>query len=574
MIKKIIYLCGLVVFLNATEPTTKNGYWYISDYDTAGVPTAMQLASDTGKSFSSDFFVDLNYNFPESRPVPANNPEYLLETTQSDLVFIDNANVTINFLHEGAGFKNTLAYFVYDTNNKPVTVTDIDQNDIVVAIPNVSYRYSGGNLHSGDSITLVNPRNLYDSNTSNDQIFGDGLSLGWIIAPNNFNKSSFNDGKKYYSIASLNPEFDTTYPDLHQTIAVHGVLLYYDKPSIHPEPLFLLGFEDLNRNTGDDDFNDAMFSLEVSPMSSILRTGILEAKGAIDTDKDGVVDDSDDYPNDPTRVKDVFFPSADNYNTLLFEDMWPRKGDFDFNDVVIDYKFKVTLDKNSIVRDINANFTLRATGASYSNGFAFVLPISTDKIASVTGQSTKMGLSSIIFELNANGTEINLGGSNSVIPVFDNAHNEFNSTNIINTQLEGSLKESIEFNILIQFNDAVAVHYSELGTAPFNPFIVVNKNRSYEVHLINNPATSKVNTSLFYTEDDYSDLSRGKTYITSSGLPWVLEVSDSVEYPIEEVEITEAYSYFDDWAISGGSLWKEWFKDFTGYQNKDKLFRK
>ena len=183
-----------------------------------------------------------------------------------------------------------------------------------------------------------------------------------------------------------------------------------------------------------------------------------------------------------------------------------------------------------------------------------------------------MGLSSIIFELNANGTEINPGGSHSVIPVFDNAHNEFNSTNIINTQLEGSFKESIKFNMLIQFNDAV--HYSELGTAPFNPFIVVNKNRSHEVHLINNPATSEANTSLFNTMDDDSDLSQAKTYITSSGLPWAIEVSNSVEYPIEEVEITEAYSYFDDWAISGGSLWKEWFKDFTGYQNKDKLFRK
>ncbi len=56
-----------------------------------------------------------------------------------------------------------------------------------------------------------------------------------------------------------------------------------------------------------------------------------------------VDDDLDDYPNDPDRATDVYYLISMSPGTLAFEDLWPGKGDYDFNDLVLDYRFKQVL---------------------------------------------------------------------------------------------------------------------------------------------------------------------------------------------------------------------------------------
>ena len=48
-----------------------------------------------------------------------------------------------------------------------------------------------------------------------------------------------------------------------------------------------------------------------------------------DSDGDGVPDDQYDYPNDNTRAFNKFFPS-NGPGTLMFEDLWPFKGDYGY----------------------------------------------------------------------------------------------------------------------------------------------------------------------------------------------------------------------------------------------------
>ena len=70
-----------------------------------------------------------------------------------------------------------------------------------------------------------------------------------------------------------------------------------------------------------------------------------------DTDNDGVIDSQDDYPNDPTAAYSIHTPSDTGWASLAFEDLWPSRGDYDFNDLVIDYRFTEVLNKkNKIVR--------------------------------------------------------------------------------------------------------------------------------------------------------------------------------------------------------------------------------
>nr|NQU89221.1 LruC domain-containing protein [Bacteroidota bacterium] len=93
----------------------------------------------------------------------------------------------------------------------------------------------------------------------------------------------------------------------------------------------------------------------------------------IDSDLDGVPDDEDDYPFDPLRAFDNYFP-AEGYGSLAFEDLYPGKGDYDFNDLVVDYRFQTVTNAGNDVVEIFGDFPVKASGASFDNGFGFSLP--------------------------------------------------------------------------------------------------------------------------------------------------------------------------------------------------------
>ena len=70
----------------------------------------------------------------------------------------------------------------------------------------------------------------------------------------------------------------------------------------------------------------------------------------------------------------VYKPAKNGYGTLMFEDMWPEMGDYDFNDFVINYRAQTTwggsssFGKNSYL-DITISLKLRAMGGSLTTHF-------------------------------------------------------------------------------------------------------------------------------------------------------------------------------------------------------------
>jgi hypothetical protein len=142
-------------------------------------------------------------------------------------------------------------------------------------------------------------------------IFDTGTSIGFFIAANGFNyftgvKSK--SGPYYYSLQDLNPEND---PDLRQ----HAVLLYDEEVAE-----VILGFEDLPRTWGDNDFNDAVFSIKSTPESAIEKDNLTKVPNVNDSDADGVPDEQDEFPNDYRRTYSSYFPSQNGYVTLAYED--------------------------------------------------------------------------------------------------------------------------------------------------------------------------------------------------------------------------------------------------------------
>ncbi|MDX5430392.1 MAG: LruC domain-containing protein [Bacteroidota bacterium] len=97
--------------------------------------------------------------------------------------------------------------------------------------------------------------------------------------------------------------------------------------------------------------------------------GCVPSNAVSDSDGDGVPNNQDDYPNDAALAFNNYMNA--NFSTLMFEDLWPGKGDYDFNDLVVDYRINRITNANNKIVKAEAVVVLRAIGASYTNAFAF-----------------------------------------------------------------------------------------------------------------------------------------------------------------------------------------------------------
>lgn len=289
-----------------------------------------------------------------------------------------------------------------------------------------------------------------------------------------------------------------------------------------------------------------------------------------DTDGDGVADVDDDYPTDPLRAFNNYYPAAGN-GTLAYEDLWPGKGDYDFNDLIIDYRFMtVTSGSNHIVETFGT-FIVKAFGASFENGFGFQLAnnnIAGADIISVTGYDLQEGY----INLGANGIE--QGQAIPTIIVYDNAFNILTHPGSgigVNTDPYAPYIDPDTLNIYMSYAQGTYT-LGELDIPNFNPFIMVGLDRGIEVHLPDYQPTDLADQSVFGTDDDDTNPAIGKYYKTTTNLPWAINIPEPFEYPIEKKDITSVYLKFAEWAESGGQLYQDWYKDEPGYRNSSLIY--
>lgn len=512
---------------------------YLGNFNSIGVPEYL-LEND---EISQDFLDDINATLPEGDELFNTHPEYLDPSNKLNIELNEKADVWVTFVHEGAGFKNVLGFYTYDLDNPPTSPSEIEE--VTVIFPNISYAGSGGGLYAGNKVKL----GIFEANTG----------IGFTIFSNGWNQSSsqVTEGESiFYSNPSFNKEAD---PDIRQ----HTVLIQ----DVYRER-FILAFEDLARdNTGsfhcDQDFNDAVFYVTSSPYEAVIADDIppIDTDDE-DVDDDGIPDTRDDYPNDPDKAFDNFYVGS-----LAYEDLWPGKGDYDFNDIVINYDINQITDASNKVSEINATYTLRAYGATYNNGFGFEMNVDPSKIESVSG----LHITDSYINFNGNSTEA--GQDYATIIVFDDAYTVLphpGSGIGVNTDPDYEYVDPVDVDITISFADPVAI--SSMTTPPFNPFIIADKRRGYEIHLSDFAPTSLAETELFGQYDDDSDLAEERYYKTDKNLPWGIHIAEPFDYPIEKVEIIDAHLKFAEWAQSNGVEYPDWYLDESGYRNDDNIY--
>lgn len=527
---------------SALHPLYKSNilnYSYLSGYNKQGVPNNL-LTRDNVTSGMLSF---INNSLPEGKNVPQYHPSYLKKGLNTDLDVTALADVWVTFIHEGAGYRNSLCYYTYPTDTPPSAYGDIDT--FFVIFPNASFRNSGGGLRSGDKVKIGR--------------FSSGTSIGFACISNGWTGSSVGNG--YFRLFS-----DQNLNNVSQTALKQHSILLWDEAN----KLFYVGCEDIRRDSKncDNDFNDLVFFIKSNPVKAISKENVPPADDGYDSDGDGVSDVLDEFPNDATLAYRNFIPSEGSFGTLSYEDCWPGKGDYDFNDLVLGYQYEQLVDANNKVKKMEARFAIRAIGAHYHHGFGFQLKTSSSNVQSVSGYS----LTENKVSLNSNGTE--QGQNQATFIVFENDFKFMNRSKgqFFNTTSTDAFVNPDTVKLSINFSKALS--NSDLGAVPYNPFIYVGGDRGKEVHLSGYEPTQLADTSYFNTYHDNTKPGQGIYYKTLTGLPYAVHVGTEYEYPLERKSIHKGYLKFTTWASSGGSLFKDWYMVKSGYRDSQKLFKR
>lgn len=297
-------------------------------------------------------------------------------------------------------------------------------------------------------------------------------------------------------------------------------------------------------------FDDSSLPFTHNASSNDRTNGV----SATDTDSDGVIDSLDDYPNDATKAFNNFFPNEISNASVAFEDLYPAKGDYDFNDLTVDYNINLITNSANMVSQIIINCEAVVVEAGMTSGFAMQLPFDDSNISSVTGGVN----SGSIFYKNAKGVENGMPSSAPNILIFDD------SKAIVNPTSGGIYLSDI---ITVTVDLSTPISMAAAGTPPFNPFLIINKVREREVHLPGHSYTNKFNTDYLSAGEDVGD------FKSVDGHPWGLHIPELFEPTSEGTDITDAYHFFQNFAESGGTTNTDWYLDNPGYRDDSKLVK-
>ncbi len=507
----------------------KFSFRLLTGWNANGVPNNLALPRDV---VSSQMINDIWSALPSRVSVATTHPSWLDDNlSRRTLLLTQTADVYVTFLTEGAGYRNTLFYYRYNKNYPPASASAIDS--LFVLYPNASLMNDGGGLITGDRVYLGR--------------FGPDTVIAYGIAANGFNISNATVGAGdwlFYANKNFNPETNT---GLRQ----HMIMLY-DAPS----GKYIMGFEDIIRSaTGcDHDFNDVLFYTTSNPANAISHDSIINLPTSTDTDGDGVLDVDDEYPTDPLRAFNNYYPAKNEKATVAFEDLWPYYGDYDLNDVVIDYNYKIITNAQNAVKDVNGTYTLRASGGQIRNAFAVQFPTTAANVSLLTGAA------------------IEAGQSSAVVKIINDIRSVQSGWNTVPTS---SWSDTVNYAVNFTLNTPIAL--STFGLNEYNPFIwgtSDGKSRSYEIHLPGKLPTALAADSLFGKGDDRTSASNNKYYLSKDNLPWAINIPERFEYPIEKEDIINVHLKFGQWAQSAGAQYPDWYKNLSGYRNASKIYVK
>jgi hypothetical protein len=256
------------------------------------------LAEDTdppeilNQSVDAQLLQTVQTSLPEQSSV---DPSFLNTDYTPYLTLNQSANVSVTFLDEGAGYRNSLGWFTFSDNafdglskgdidldnSGVISLTELNAIEGVTSgwlFPNASEYRGGGSLLAGDTVQVGD--GPLDANTSISFFLAQNAYTGGETVDNGVLTG---DTQLFYGLDFLNPEADfNSTQDSSLTSARHVAMLFSDEN----QQEVIMGFEDLNRvdssandygYRSDEDFNDAVFIISSDPADAFGDSNIATA---------------------------------------------------------------------------------------------------------------------------------------------------------------------------------------------------------------------------------------------------------------------------------------------------------
>lgn len=426
--------------------------------------------------------------------------------TAADLYVNDNNTaVVLTALSGWTCWNSSLGYYYY---RKDQPIKSLSEVDIYTVFPNTQMTWNNGNYES-------NPRGVkagtavqlkyFDAEHPEGTNFPAGYNIGFVLACNAWSTyftgfNSYKEAINYFSCSTKGLSNKGA-----NGVDVHTAMFKDSNKNI------AIAFEDFK---DDDNFTDVIFALKANP----------EITNVPDVDKD-------------------LNTTVEKSGIYAFEDLWPKAGDYDMNDVLVQYTYQKTFNVyNEILKEAFIFKPLVSTSqAVYNNGLAFRMK---DAGSVVTEDAVK-----------SNSSE-----------EFTPATLKHESGNVI------LLTEGVKTNPTAQYK--VSVNYQKgqkLKETAIDAFIYrpSTDNTRLEVHCPMERPTDQVNVSLFGQEDDRSEPDKGIYYVSDKNnvYPFAFYLSNATEKDIaplldpnnEKTPISDLYPKFIDWAKNNGTN-TDWYK--------------
>lgn len=431
-----------------------------------------------GEEKMSDFASRMKSFFIPDGVANPDNSQYVQGPETTNLHLKEEAKINLVFVNKDTKRFNAFGYYYYKGDDNSVDVKKI-RKYIIFPWVNIIWEQV---LLSGDRVQLKFFGE--DGESAPSETFPAGYTIGWFIYSNGF---SLADGQ-------INGNHLGSVPSL---ITTNDVQSSYVTLADKKSGKLIIGVEDGK----DQSFCDMLFYTEASPESAI-------------GDSHRPVIPEDDQP---TVKPDE---SESMKGTLAFEDVWPNGGDYDMNDVIVEYERKVFFNNLNMVTKIEDTFKPVYDGATYTNAFAY--------------QTDKEQLGKVTLPEGAIMEE-----ETSSIIVYPNNKASMGKT----------------YTIMREF----ASPFDKQNMKAYNPYIIVNyvkgERQRKEVHLPKTKATSMADQTLIGTKDEAYYLDRSGAY------PFAIDIPVWNFKPVTETKhIDEEYPRFKKWADSKGVSDEDWYK--------------
>lgn len=259
----------------------------------------------------------------------------------------------------------------------------------------------------------------------------------------------------------------------------------------------------------------------------------------------------------------IYIPARWNgWGTLMFEDLWPAYGDFDFNDFVVNYKIQLYMQNKNKVDAMLIGVRVKAVGGSIPYDLCLAMKgVKGGEIDQIEPYNSKNAPEAELVALNSP-NYVKEPAVLKFLNIRENANRPAGAA-YVNTEEGYEMPEDrlAEASFMVYFRNSIAIEDVAFDTFDF--FLTRDREsdgRRIEIHrggFEPTPAATADYNALA-GQSAYTDRA-GRFYYSNDGLVWAINIPFDIQHAYEKTDFLKAYPQMLEWAQSGGAVAQEWY---------------